>query len=240
MALAGNGVIAIWNDILPEAREDFFEWHPRQHIPERLGIPGFLRGRRCIAVDADVEFLTVYEVSSIDVLTSESYKERLLNPTQWSSSVLPSFRNNVRGACRVKYTKSHAMGGFVLTIRFEPADGMAAQLTEALVQDVMPGLTDRPRITGAHFVVNDVGLTSGNAGVQRGRLITLPDMVLLLEGSSAEGVRAVGDEFLGNARLEKLGAKPGIKRGLYQLEYSLQNLVGATNEAPSAATKLHY
>lgn len=240
MALAGTGVIAIWNDILPEAREDFFEWHPRQHMPERLGIPGFLRGRRYISIDADVEFLTLYEVSAIDVLTSEPYKARLLNPTPWSSKVLPSFRNNVRGACHVKYSKSHAMGGFVLTIRFEAAEGQGATLADAIVRDVMPSLTERPRITGAHFCINDVGLTAGNAGVQRGRMISLPDMVILLEGSTAEGVRAVGDDLLGDQRLAKLGAKSTLARGLYKLEYSLQNLAGGVNDAPSSATGLHY
>ena len=42
MALAGHALVAIWNDILPESRADFFEWHPREHMVERLGIPGCL------------------------------------------------------------------------------------------------------------------------------------------------------------------------------------------------------
>ena len=57
--LAGGGAVVIWNGIRPELREDFFEWHPREHMVERLSIPGFLRGRRCIALDGATEFLTV-------------------------------------------------------------------------------------------------------------------------------------------------------------------------------------
>ena len=90
MGLAGNALIAIWNDIAPEMREDFFEWHPREHMVERLGIPGFIRGRRCSAVEADVEFLTLYEVANAEVLVSDVYKERLTHPTPWSTRTLPA------------------------------------------------------------------------------------------------------------------------------------------------------
>lgn len=224
MALAGQALVAIWNDIRPDMREDFFEWHPREHMVERLGIPGFLRGRRCIAVDGGVEFLTLYEVRDTDVLNSEIYKQRLTNPTPWSTKTLPGFTNNVRGACRIAYSKGYAMGGFVLTLRFEAQEGREEELVKAIADRVMPGFTDRPRVTGAHFVRNDVSLTGGNAGNQRGRVISLPSLVVLLEGSDAAAVRGAGEQLLSNARLVELGAKAEVTRGLYQLEYSIQNL----------------
>ena len=36
MALAGKGAIIIWNDITPEGRDQFYDWHLHEHIPERL------------------------------------------------------------------------------------------------------------------------------------------------------------------------------------------------------------
>jgi len=224
MALAGTGLVAIWNDILPELREDFFEWHPREHMVERLGIPGFLRGRRYASIDQGVEFLTLYEVTSTDVLVSDVYKERLTQPTPWSTKTLPGFFNNERGACQIEFSEGYAMGGFVLTLRFEAEEGREAALVETLNMEVMPGMINTPRVTGTHFVKNDVSLTAGNAGNQRGRVITLPHLIVLIEGSTADGVRAAGEKFLGNARLVELGAKAEITRGLYQLEYSIQNL----------------
>ena len=50
MSLAGMGIVAIWHDLLPEAKADFYEWHTREHMPGRGGIPGFRRGRRYIAL----------------------------------------------------------------------------------------------------------------------------------------------------------------------------------------------
>ena len=223
MGLAGNALIAIWNDIAPEMREDFFEWHPREHMVERLGIPGFIRGRRCSAVEADVEFLTLYEVANAEVLVSDVYKERLTHPTPWSTRTLPAFRNNVRGACRIHMTEGYAMGGFVQTVRLRAHDGREQELVDAL-RTGLAGLVDEPRITGVHLVENEVSLTAGNAGNQRGRLIQLPHIVVLIEGSTADGVRAVCREHLAKSRLRALGAVDEIHDGLYQLEYSIQNL----------------
>ena len=224
MALAGNALVAIWNDIAPEMREDFFEWHPREHLVERLGIPGFLRGRRYSAVDADVEFLTLYELRDVEVLVSDIYKQRLTNPTPWSTKTLPAFRNNVRGACRIHFSEGYAMGGFAHTVRLRAPEGKESAVVAALKREVLPGLIDLPRITGVHLVENDVALTAGNAGNQRGRVIGLPHLVILVEGSTVDGVRDVCARHLGSDRLRALGAVDEIQNGLYQIEYSIQNL----------------
>jgi hypothetical protein len=41
MALLGKAAVAMWWDILPPQREEFQEWHSREHFPERMGIEGF-------------------------------------------------------------------------------------------------------------------------------------------------------------------------------------------------------
>ena len=37
--LAGEAFVAIWHDIAPEGVDEFLDWHHREHMPERLGIP---------------------------------------------------------------------------------------------------------------------------------------------------------------------------------------------------------
>ncbi|ETF01565.1 hypothetical protein W822_12165 [Advenella kashmirensis W13003] len=225
MALAGEALIAIWNDITSEMREDFFEWHPREHMVERLGIAGFMRGRRYIAVEAEVEFLTLYEVSNAEVLDSDIYKTRLTNPTPWSTKTLPAFRNNVRGGCRIHYSQGYAMGGFIKTIRIKAREGERSSLIKNIVNDMLPGLIDSPRVTGVHFVENDTALTGGNSGNQRGRVIQLPDLILLIEGSEKDGLCNACTQYLPEHALLSAGAEDDIISGLYQLEYSIQNLV---------------
>jgi len=222
--LAGRGLVVIWNGIRDDMREDFMEWHPRQHMVERLGIPGFLRGRRCIAIDGAPEFLTVYELRDPEILLTDVYRQRLANPTAWSTATLPAFTDNTRGACRILHSQGYAMGGVMLTLRFTAQAGQGDALIGAVRDEIMPRLAGRSRITGAHFARNDMALTGGNAGNQRGRVIHVPDFVVLVEGSDADAVAHAGEELLGDAALQHRGAQPDIARALYRLEYSIQNL----------------
>ena len=92
MSLSGSGVIAIWNDITDEGRANFYEWHDREHIPERVGIPGFLRGRRYISLSGTPEYFTLYEVQDKSVLTGADYLARLNSPTEWTTRSVHRFR----------------------------------------------------------------------------------------------------------------------------------------------------
>jgi len=99
-----------------------------------------------------------------------------------------------------------------------------ADLVEALQREAMPRFVTLPRVTGAHLVRNDTSLTGGNAGNQCGRVILLPDIVVMIEASNPDAARAAGERLLSEALLTSWGAAPGAIRGLYQLEYSIQSL----------------
>ena len=91
------GALVIWTDIKPEAEEDFNRWYDHQHLEERVGVPGFLNGRRYKAIgDAPAKYLAWYEVESPDVLGSDAYGARQANPTEWTSRIMPEFLNVTR------------------------------------------------------------------------------------------------------------------------------------------------
>src|SRR5437764_1150377 len=46
MALLGNAILAVWNEVDPAHEDDFNEWYYREHISERTMVPGLNRGRR--------------------------------------------------------------------------------------------------------------------------------------------------------------------------------------------------
>ena len=97
MALLGSAAMLLWYDIIPEEIAEHDDWHTRQHFPERVGIPGFIRAQRWVASSQGSRYFVVYEVTGIDVLSSALYLERLNNPTPWTSRIMPSFRDMVRG-----------------------------------------------------------------------------------------------------------------------------------------------
>lgn len=84
--------LLIANDVAPGFDADFEAWYQRQHVDERLAVPGFLTARRYRAVEASHAFVALYELTEPEVLTSEAYRERLDNPTPWTRRVMPGFR----------------------------------------------------------------------------------------------------------------------------------------------------
>ena len=45
MSLLGQAAMVFWHDIA-DGDDDYKDWHSNEHMNERVGVPGFLRGRR--------------------------------------------------------------------------------------------------------------------------------------------------------------------------------------------------
>ena len=101
MALRGSAFLAIWHDIEEHGDVEYDDWHTQEHMPERVGIPGFEAGRRWVDRSLDHQrYFTLYEAATLDVLDSAAYRARLDAPTAWTHKVQPTFTNFVRAACR--------------------------------------------------------------------------------------------------------------------------------------------
>jgi hypothetical protein len=64
MPLLGKGALAMWWDMAPHMKTEFENWHTHEHFPERLAIPGFLRGSRWTDVDEGEGIFVLYEVDN--------------------------------------------------------------------------------------------------------------------------------------------------------------------------------
>jgi hypothetical protein len=222
MSLAGQGAITIWQDVRAEARADFFEWHNREHIPERVGIPGFLRGRRWIALEGAPEFFTLYETDGPQVHTGSDYLSRLNSPSAWTKRIAPSMENNVRSLCRVAFSTGPGQGGLVATLRFDVAAGAEDAQLRLLTERILPGLAQRPGIVGAHLCLADAGASAVQTEEKksRPRPALVPTWVVLVEGGFERVLlESACDDALDVRALASAGAV-GIERGLYQLQYS--------------------
>ena len=221
MSLLGKAAVAIWHDPAPEARAEYYEWHNREHMAERVGIRGFLRGRRYAAIDGKPEFFTLYEAESLDVLTGPDYTARLNNPTPLTRRVAPLIRNNVRSLCRVELSLGAGQGGLVMTWRYDAAPGRADE-QRRLLDRLLPPLAGRPGITGVHLCLGDQDASAVQTEEKKSRpqKALTPNWVILVEGA---GDRAMLEEACGEMRIDALlaaGALEPIERGLYQLQYN--------------------
>ena len=220
MSLAGKGVIAIWQDLLPEARQDYYEWHNRQHVPERLSIPGFRRARRFIAVSGGPEFYTLYEAGTPEDVSGKAYLERLNSPTDWTRRIMPAFRNMARSVCRVAYTEGVGEGGFMLTQRFDLPGGKRSSLVAELCGRLLPPLSDLPGVAGVHFCLADESASSAATFEKTFRAAEdlTPPCVVMIEGTSCVYVRAAGETLA--AELASMLEGESIETAVYQLEHA--------------------
>ncbi|ADY66016.1 hypothetical protein EXN24_18430 [Rhizobium rhizogenes] len=218
MSLLGKAVVAIWNDILPEGRENFIEWHNREHIPERVAIPGFLRGRRYVAEQGTPEYFTLYEAADAQVLVGQPYLERLNSPTPWTKKSTADFRNTTRGVCNTEYSHACGDGGFIATFRFDAADERKAALQYALLE-ALTEIGKLNGVSGVHLCIADNGASSLATAERKGRQVGVPNWIILIEGGSALSVTNASDALA--HKLSKQELTGSVESGLYRLEFSL-------------------
>ncbi len=219
MSLAGLGVVAIWHDVLPAAKDDFHEWHNREHMPERVGIPGFRRGRRYVAISGAPEYFNLYEADSPETLAGQDYLNRLNAPTPWTQRVVPSFRNVARSICRVAFTNGVGSGGVVLTLRFAIDTAHRDSTIDALRRRLLPPLVYRKGVAGVHLCLADEAASNVQTEEKtvRADATEVPTWIVLIEGNAVPEVDAAADDLVPTLNAHGAAAP---QRAVYRLEFT--------------------
>jgi hypothetical protein len=124
---AARGILAIWNDCRPGREAEFEQWFQGEHLEERLGVPGFLFGRRHEALSGSSAFFNFYVTETPAVLTSKPYLDRLNDPTPMTRKIMSEvFMNMCRTLCRRSMRLTNVRGAFAVTARFNDAPDEAA------------------------------------------------------------------------------------------------------------------
>jgi hypothetical protein len=218
VALLGSAVLAIWNGIDAAAEADFVRWHIKEHIPERVGLPGFRRGRRYVAVEGTPKYFNFYETDGVETLTSESYIARLNAPTPWTRQVVAQFRDTIRTVCRVVASSGIGQGAWIEAVRIASGTNERA-LDQGLDGSFVDRVTAFDGIVAAHFLKGqaDRSRRDTTESALRGSPDRLVDWVVLIEGAEAESLRAIRNTKVWG---ESLGGA-AVERGIYRLQYAL-------------------
>ena len=148
--MTGTGTLAVWNDRATERETDYENWYQNEHLPDRLGVPGFIRGRRYQAIEATPEFFTWYEVESPSVLRSKAYKTRLANPTPWTQKIMTkTFLNASRTVCRREVIAGEVFGSVAVVARFDSG------IDEKLISNVLAKIDNPTALARAEQWVRD-------------------------------------------------------------------------------------
>ncbi len=226
MGLAGVGAVAIWHDVMNEGKEEFYAWHGQQHMPERVSIPGFLRGRRYIAIDADLEYFNLYEATTPDVLTGPDYQHRLNNPTPWTLATVKHYRKVARSICRVAVTIGSGQGGLITTVQYDVADKLAEAHIQTMTDSVLPDILKHPSVSAAHLIVADTQASAVDTAErkERNEENTIPRWIIMIEGWGEEDVFAeTCKAALSDDKLQTTGVSGSSNLGIYKLQLSLSH-----------------
>ncbi len=159
------GILSVFNDCAPEGYDHFERWYIREHLQERVGVPGFRFGRRYELVSGgDRRFFAFYEVESPDVLASPAYVERLNAPTPWTTESMKYFRNMVRTVCDLRAAAGDLIGSHAVVLR---ADG--AMAPTPAVSDLVRKMAVEPGIARVQLWTASTEQTPSDTAEMRSR-----------------------------------------------------------------------
>jgi hypothetical protein len=193
-----QGILAIWSDVDAAGEEDYNAWYDREHLYERVDIPGFHRGYHYVTVCGAPKFFTYFVIDNAAVVASQAYLAQANQPSPWTRRVLPYFRNTNRTACTVVYRQGRGYGSASLTVRLAAGAGREDELIAWLSTAQLPALLEPPGLIGAQIWRADRSATL--LPVEDRRLRPEPDqvadLVVFVDGTLVDRLQAVADGAL--------------------------------------------
>jgi len=222
MALRGKGMLVVYTEVKPRHERDLNEWYNREHIDERVNLPGFHRARRYVAVKGSPKYLATYECDTVDDLATPGYLHLLANQTPWSNRVTGRFTRFTRMTLRVQLDLTHGEGGALTTVRFMPVP-MRKPLLDWL-RKALPEAIARPGMVGAAVLENDLEVANAPAA---SRSMDRPkadqiEWLVMLEGADPAVTEKAARALFKTAALKPFGVAKPATIGTYRFLFGNQ------------------
>jgi hypothetical protein len=132
-----DAFLALWNGIDTAGLRDEYEaWHTMEHVPERVGLPGFLWGSRYRGGADGGSYFTVYGLCGLEALDTRQYADVIEHPTPWSARMRPHLAGFVRRPCLLHAQAGASSASHLVTVRVVTTDpaGWCSAASVAVVQ----------------------------------------------------------------------------------------------------------
>jgi hypothetical protein len=136
---------------------EFNRWYDREHLEERVAIPGFLEARRYVAHQGNPKYLSLYSTETFDVLDSAAYRTALANQTAWSKANIARFKDMIRAVARITISRGTGRGAALGIIRLRPSAGGEDKLRATLREQFDPATLDG--IISMHLLESEPALS---------------------------------------------------------------------------------
>ncbi|SDX56466.1 DUF4286 family protein [Litoreibacter albidus] len=130
----------VWSDVDPDHEADFNLWYDREHMEERVRIPGFTGARRYRAVSGSARrYLALYRADNLGCFTTDAYRKAFTQQTSWSNLNFSRMSNTRRRVMSVAMEVGFGAGGNVAMVvlnKPEGAHGIDAERIHQLLNDI--------------------------------------------------------------------------------------------------------
>ena len=207
MPIAGKGMLLTSMDIDAADEAEFNRWYDREHLEERVAIPGFLEARRYVAHDGKPKYLSLYSTKTFDVLDSPAYRTALANQTAWSKANIARFRNMIRAVARITISRGVGRGAALGIIRLRPPSG--GEKLRAALQDLLdPAKLDG--VLSMHLIESDPALSKPLTDDPAAANPGAGDWFVLIDATGVDAVAPAAARITDNAALKPLMVSSGI------------------------------
>jgi hypothetical protein len=180
--------LALWNGIDDAALQPEYEaWHTFEHVPERVGLPGFVAARRYRREGPDGPlYFTLYWLETIGALDTPEYAAVFVRPTAWTARMRAHLDGFLRLPCTLRGSHGVSSTSQLATLHLR-LHGPGA---DARIQDLLAASVRHGRVVAADWGVytptSEIPIANRPGAVppQAGR-----DIVVLLHGLEAGPLR---------------------------------------------------
>lgn len=214
-----NGTLAVWSGIDAEAEDDYNAWYDREHMFERVSVPGIRRARHYRTVSGAPKFFTYFELEEPSVVSSGVYFAQTNNPSPWTQRILPHFRDVNRTASRVVRRIGQGFGAAAMTVRLSLTNGEDTALEGWLADQWLPDAITRPGVIAGQLWRADIEASTqpGQDRDLRPEEDAISDLTLFVEGTETGRLEELAREQELIEALAKAGTKAPPQIAVHQL-----------------------
>lgn len=181
-----NGLLFVASDVDPADDADFNRWYDREHVEERVRIPGFLSGARYFSLEGGRKYLGLYRTESLAVFRSAGYRAAFEKQTPWSVANLDRMRQPIRRVCAVQAVTGFGSGSHAVVLPLPVAADTEAPVAGA--ERAGRQLAEQAGFVQSYLLVPDATLSTPlPREATEGRVL---QPMLVIETSSADAARA--------------------------------------------------
>lgn len=183
-----------------------------------MRLPGFQRGRRFWAEDADRDVLNIYEVDNLEILTGPAYSAKSNRPSASYKNAGKIITDAIRALAHVKFSVGSAAGGRMLTVRFGLPDERDLQ---HIVDDLVPRLRAVEGVLGVHLCAADTMASKVLTADRENRPTEVPGWSLLIEATLPQALAHCRDGYLSENQLQSFGCVGPFAFGTYVVQMTM-------------------